>query len=221
MRIGPGEAEFAIAGPAILRGVAETPQHDAVALVLAKLGHAPSGDPLRSLDELLRRDPAAAAPFAAALAPQLARLSKRQAASATLALGSAHLVLGDVALARELLVEAASLAGDDRSIGARAGVRLASAELASGKTSGARLQAGRAFPLVSALGDAELLAELGQVLESAGETIAAAAVPAAQELSVVTRRARTPPRSDDPFPDRRRSWATAAAAIVSPALSRT
>jgi DNA-binding NtrC family response regulator len=153
------------------------PQDDAVSQVLAGLGHTPGDDSLRTLDDLLRREPRQARALAAALAPRLARLTKEEAGRATLALGSVHLVLGDLTLARELLAEAASLvSADDASGAARAALRLASLELAAGRTSAAKLQASRAFSGVVALGDAELLSELARVLEQTGETLAAEAL---------------------------------------------
>jgi DNA-binding NtrC family response regulator len=153
------------------------PRADAIAETLTELGHPPGESPLRTLDELLRQKPAAAGPFVAAMAPRLARLPKAEAAEAMLALGSALLALGDKALAREHLVEAAALvAPQDRALAARAGVRLAGAELATGNRSGARLQAARAFSGVVATGDADLLRELAGILEQVGETIASEAV---------------------------------------------
>src|SRR5581483_10271820 len=148
-----------------------------IAEALAELGHAPGDSPLRSLDDLLAREPSVADKLVAALAPRVARLKKADAAAAMLGLGAALAALGDLKLARENLVEAAALVADAESeLAARIGVKLGALELAAGNRGGAKLQAARAFSSVVATGDAALLGELGKLLDGAGEALAAQAV---------------------------------------------
>ncbi|MBI3725074.1 sigma 54-interacting transcriptional regulator, partial [bacterium] len=149
-----------------------SPGEDLVREALARLGCEGKGDALRETDELLEADPGRASALVDALLPALAR-AENGAGAAFLAAGAAFLALGDANRARELLQEGlAQLSPGEGGAAARGTLRLARAELALGNTREARAAVARSIGGVLALREDRLLAELGAVLEAAGDTAA-------------------------------------------------
>lgn len=149
---------------------------DPLRAVLDKLGDPPAGDPLVTVDALLRRGAVAVARLGDALSAALARAGQGPGAGRLLlALASAQLVAGDPRGARDLLLEAGTMLPPDDPATARLAVRLASAELAAGNRAGARAALGRVAARLGGL-DGELLREAAQALAAAGEELAGAAL---------------------------------------------